>query len=166
MNKKILYIDMDDTIADFCLSANNQFGRVESSRMYKEGFFFNLKPIPGSLSSVRKLIEMGFDVWILTQPLSDSFLSYTEKAQWIGQWFPELKDKIVMTQNKGLHIGNYLIDDNKLKWKTSFESGGGKFVHFDYHKALDKEAEWTRIIKYFENEDPTLSLKGTSHDFS
>lgn len=161
VKRKILYLDLDDTIADFYKSAKNNLGLVDESKMYEKDFFFNLDPVDGALSSVRKLIRMGFDIWILTQPLADCFISYTDKVKWVGLHFPELTNKIVMTQDKGLHLGHYLIDDNAEKWKEKFEKNGGKFVHFKYDrgKNIYHRREWDEVVKFFENEEPSYTIK-------
>lgn len=159
MKKKVLYIDMDDTIADFL--GHSVFEKVDGkdvTPMFEIGFFRSLKPIDGALWAVRALIQMGFDVQILTQPLAHSPHCYSEKVQWIGMWFPELIEKINMVQNKGLLRGHYLIDDNALKWQKKFEENGGKFIHFPYNggdstRHSNREA-WTRIINFFKEESP------------
>lgn len=157
IQKKIIYIDLDDTVADFFGAAKDLFGGVDEGKMYEHDFFFNLKPIDGALSNVRRLILLGFDVWILSQPLFNSAASYEQKARWVSMWFPELSNKLVLTQNKGLHLGDYLIDDNGEKWKVPFEKNGGKFVQFgsDRSKMTKEEhrREWERIYNYFLGED-------------
>lgn len=150
MDKKIIFIDLDDTIADF-LGSEVFKDRIDIYKMFEPGFFFNLKPVDGALSGVRALIEMGWDVYILTQPVAESAHSYSEKVQWIGMWFPELIRKVNMVQDKGLVKGDFLIDDNEKKWKERFESNGGKFVHFRYNKD-DREGNarhWRAIVGYF-----------------
>lgn len=149
--KQIVYIDMDDTIADFLgskkLPWKGEFPDI--SAMYEPGFFRDLKPIDGALVAVRAIIDMGYDVWILTQPVAESPHCYAEKVQWIGMWFPELVKKICMVQDKGLARGDFLIDDNAPKWREKFEKHGGKFIHFQYHKR-DHKTEWSRIVKFLE----------------
>ena len=149
---KTIMLDMDDTIADFCgHSVFNGIYPPDVSHMYEQGFFFSLTPVPGALVAVRALIRMGYDVQILSQPLAESPHSYSEKVQWIGIWFPELITKINFTQDKGLIKADYLIDDNKEKWKEKFEKNGGQFVHFDY-VAASPEAKWQEIVKFFTQE--------------
>jgi 5'(3')-deoxyribonucleotidase len=115
--------------------------------------FFDLKPLPGALSGVRALMRLGFDVHILTQPVAESAHSYSEKAQWVAVHFPELVNKVHMTQNKGLFVGHYLIDDNTKKWKEKFEANGGKFVHFEYHtRPQDRSKIWSEIVEFFKEE--------------
>jgi 5'(3')-deoxyribonucleotidase len=142
MSKKTIYVDMDDTIADFVGSEVFKDG-FDVAKMYEPGFFRNLKPIPGALVGVRQLIRMGFDVQILSQPVAESAHSYQEKVEWIGMYFPELINKINLTQDKGLFKGDFLIDDNATKWKDRFEANGGKFIHFDVH---NPENSWILIV--------------------
>jgi len=161
MKQKILFIDMDDTIADF--GGHSKFRaikRVNEVHMYEPGFFKDLEPIKGALVAVRALIKMGFDVQILTQPVATSPHCYAEKVQWIGMWFPELINKVNMVQDKGIAKGHYLVDDNAVKWKDKFEANGGKFVHFVYNfhennTQISNEEMWERIVNFFSEESPT-----------
>ena len=108
--KKIVYIDLDDTIADF-LGAEVFKSGFDVSLMYEPGFFLNLKPIAGAQVAVRQIMRMGYDVHILSQPVAESAHSYQEKVEWIGKYFPDLINKINLTQDKGLFKGDFLIDD-------------------------------------------------------
>jgi len=146
----VIHVDMDDTCADF--GGDKVFGEtIDDTKMYEPGFFRDLKPIDGALVSVRKLIKLGYDVQILTQPVANSAHSYSEKVQWIGMHLPELLHKVNMVQDKGLVVGDYLIDDNLLKWKHRFEANGGKFIHFPYKRhGTDHKAAWETIAAQFE----------------
>lgn len=149
---------MDDTISDCFGSGRDKYNLFDERKMYSPDFFYNMPPIPGSLGAVREIMKLGFDVYILTQPLANHFDSYSQKVKWINKWFPELSNKIVMTQHKGLHVGHYLIDDNAPKWKEPFEKNGGLYVHFRYSKERDSDeyhkSEWEQIVEFFRKEDP------------
>lgn len=151
---KILYIDLDDTLADFYSAAADINGVVLEHRMFDENFFLNLKPLPGAKGALLELGKMGYDIWILSQPLAESPESYIDKAKWVQLHFPQLYKKIILTQDKSLNRGDYLIDDNSWKWKDKFESNGGKFIHFNYGgyngkpETWDKpEVQWRKIVK-------------------
>lgn len=146
--KKIIALDMDDVTADFIGSKEFKDGFV-ITKMYNKGFFRDLPPVAGSLSGVRALIRMGYEVQILTQPIAESAHSYSEKVEWIGLHFPELINKINMTQHKELFRADFLIDDNPQKWKQKFEDNGGKFVLFDHN--VNHEKEWERIVAFFQD---------------
>lgn len=145
MKKKLLYIDMDEVLADFMAHPEVHGKTRHPTAMYEQGFFASLKPVPGSLVAVRKLHHSGlFDIQILTQPLAESPISYMEKAQWIWKWFPELGMKIHMTQDKGVFKGDFLIDDNAEKWEDKFRANGGLFIHF--RTDIEPQAMWDEII--------------------
>lgn len=151
MKKPIVYIDMDDTIANFGehpVFKGNLPNEFTVSAMYETGFFLSLKPIEGALVAVRAIMRLGYDVQILSQPVAESAHSYSEKALWIGLHFPDLISKINLTQDKGNFVGGYLIDDNEKKWKEKFEANGGKFIHFDYHTGNHSE-KWSKIVDFF-----------------
>lgn len=165
MKKQTIYIDLDDTIADF--SGEACFGgqkptNLAVAAMFEPGFFLNLKVLPGAKVAVQALIRMGYDVQILSQPVAESAYSYSEKVQWIGMHFPELINKINLTQDKGNFVGAFLIDDNDVKWKDKFNANGGTFVHFDYH-AGDHEATWNKVLIYFFLQQPKEAHVSPSH---
>lgn len=160
MNKKIVYIDLDDTLADFSGAARcPNKNHIREHMMWDKYFFLNLKPIPGSKGAIFDLEKMGFSVWILSQPLAESPQSYIEKAKWVQLHFPQLYKKLILTQDKGLHLGDYLIDDNYKKWQNKFEQNGGKFIHFQYGgynepSSTSCEEQWRLIVKWFEGQNP------------
>jgi len=112
-NTPILYIDMDDTLCDY-LSHYQKMCELEPQEKYpqsKKGFFLELKPIEGAIESVNKLREK-FDVYILTRPSYKNPLCYTEKRIWIEENFDlEFCQKLIISPNKDLLMGEYLIDD-------------------------------------------------------
>lgn len=133
----IVYIDMDGVIADFRKSSYFKLKDPVASappRMYEQGFFETLPVADGASWALRSILKnKNLDVYILTQPVKESTLSYTEKANWIAKWFPELSGKIIMTQNKELLAaeGRILIDDADWKWQALWENNQGTFFHFN-----------------------------------
>lgn len=159
MVKKILYVDMDDVIADFYKAAKDDNGKVHEEKMFNKNFFLNLEPIPGAKRAVFELEKMGFDIWILSQPFILVPESYIEKAQWVQLHFPHLYNKLILTQDKGLNVGDYLIDDNEKKWANKFSNNGGTFVHFQYGgynhpDSSNPQWVWDEIVEFFKREEP------------
>jgi 5'(3')-deoxyribonucleotidase len=156
--QSVVYIDMDDTIADFWSEARDpKTGDIREHMMWDKDFFLNLKPIAGAKGAIFEIEKMGYDIYILSQPLAESPESYIDKVKWIQIHFPQLYKKIILTQDKGLCLGDYLIDDNDTKWKEKFEKNGGTFVHFPYggHTyakdptlCRDPEQAWRDIVSY------------------
>lgn len=125
MSKPILFLDLDNTLFDFDAASTEK----SPSEMYAPGFFRNLKPFNGAQAFVRALFRsQQYDIYILTKPVFDSPISYTEKVEAIALHFPYLLNKIILTQDKGLVRGDILIDDS-AEWKEKFQ---GFFYHFDY----------------------------------
>lgn len=151
MDQKLVYIDMDDTLADF--NGSQAFSKgFDVAQMYEPGFFRSLKPTDGSQVAVRQLLRIGYDVQILSQPVAESAHSYSEKVEWIGMHFPDLINKINLTQDKGLFKGDFLIDDNSAKWKEKFEANGGEFIHFDH--LSNHRISWNIIVQYLREKIP------------
>lgn len=111
--KQIIYVDMDDTMCDFMgmfwkkLKENPAIKFPQS----QYGFFTSLEPIKGAIDTMNMLKER-YDVYILTRPSYLNPLCYTEKRVWVEQHMGiEWCQKLIMCPNKGLMIGDYLIDD-------------------------------------------------------
>lgn len=150
MNKKIIYVDMDEVLADFYKSYQDKILLNPSIRFPQAeyGFFANLEPIKDSIESVKALIATDiFDVYILTAPSVRNPLCYTEKRVWIEKYFGiDFCEKLIISPNKGLNKGDYLIDDNNTgKGQESFE---GKLIHF----GSETFPNWVSVVKYFEQE--------------
>ena len=145
MSKKVLLIDMDEVLADFsgffrCRDYKKY--KYNPPEMYEKDFFKDLLPIRGSLEAIRRLLQSEkFDIWICTQPVSVSPISYMEKSQWIWSWLPELGHKIIMTQNKDMVKCDYLIDDNP-KWEEGCQ---GEFILFNRDEHPKKV--WREIVE-------------------
>lgn len=81
------------------------------------GAYRSMQPIPGAIDAVRRVIDMGYEVWIATKPPSNNTAAYSEKAEWVTEHIPELANRVIVTHDKGLLGGpaDYLIDDRPHK---------------------------------------------------
>lgn len=156
--KKILYIDMDDVIADFGAAIKevcpnlevgdgfpNYLKRKEEVRkicLQNHRIFLNLKPIKDSIDSV-KLLSEHFEIYFLSTPMWDLPESYTDKRLWLEKHFGEFaKDRLILTNRKDLNIGDYLIDDRTKNGADKFK---GVFLHF----GTAELPNWNAILEYF-----------------
>ena len=119
--KKILYIDMDGVIAGCDADYSNK-------QYQNKGFFDKLKPCKNAIESVKQLFNSGeFDVYFLTKPSWSVPESYMAKRIWIEKHFGNLaRKRLILTHNKGLNRGDYLIDD-LIDNAKGFQ---GEFIHF------------------------------------
>ena len=144
--KKIIYIDMDDTIVKFKEAWNKHkedFPDIKYPQSMK-GFFFSLEPIEDSIETINWLIEQDkFEVFFLTAPSIKNRECYSEKRDTIEKFFgEEMLNNLIISPRKDLNKGDFLIDDcNKGKGQDKFK---GKLIHF----GTDQFPNW-KIIKDF-----------------
>jgi len=151
MKKHTWYIDMDDTLCDFAGQAYLDLLECPDIRwpQSQHGFFTKLKPLPNAIESLKKLDEMGEDVWILSRPSINNPLCYTDKFLWIREHLGlDFADRLILCTDKG-RVGtedDYLIDDfdwvnlkkpkdgemERTPWKgKQFRFGQGEFGNWE-----------------------------------
>lgn len=77
------------------------------------GFFRSLPVLPGAVEALRDMQSAGMDVWICSSPLDEYRNCVQEKFEWVEEnlgssWV----NRLILTKNKALIRGDYLIDDN------------------------------------------------------
>ena len=148
MSAKILYIDMDDVLADFRAGIyahidENPYTFIPQAEL---GFFENLEPIYGAIYAVNQLRRNKiFDVYILTAPSTRNPHSYSEKRLWVEKYFDyDFTDKLIICSNKSLLKGDFLVDDNASgKGQENFE---GELIHFGSKIFSD----WDDVLSYLD----------------
>lgn len=141
-----VFIDMDGVLADFD-GLKRKLGLTSDELKMKPGAFEALDPMPGALAAVDLISQMGFECWICTKPAHLRPWSYAEKASWIMHYLPDLTERVIMTQDKGL-VGcmyDVLIDDHP-KW-ANCDKFPGFLIPFDSTQSL---SEWSRITGILE----------------
>ena len=121
MNKYRIFIDMDGVIADF-EKASNEFQRIhgKTNRPDKCVDYRNLDVIEGAIEAVAKL-NADHEVFIASTPPWLRPEVWGHKREWIGEHFPYLARKIVLTHRKDLLIGDILIDDSRFRGQPDFQ---------------------------------------------
>lgn len=144
----IVYIDMDDVLCNFSLQ-HKKHRELEPEIIYPQsqyGFFAGLPEIEGGVEAVKALIaHEKYDPYILTAPSVANPLCYTEKRIWIEEKFGlPFVNKLVISPNKSLLKGHYLIDDNIVgKGQDVFE---GELIHFGQARFPD----WQAVREYLD----------------
>jgi len=147
IEKPIIYIDMDDTLCKYT-EAKNKIKKQNPEIKYPQSlinFFVNLEPIDDAIESFNFLYNK-FDVYILTSPSVENINCYSEKCIWVEKYFGfEMTKKLIISYNKSLLKGNFLIDDNICgRGQENFE---GKLIHF----GSKNYPSWKQIIEKFKN---------------
>ena len=121
MDKYRIFIDMDGVIADF-EKASDEFQRIhgKTNRPDKWVDYRNLDVIEGAIEAVAKL-NADHEVFIASTPPWTRPEVWGHKREWIGEHFPYLKRKIILTHRKDLLIGDILIDDSRYRGQPDFQ---------------------------------------------
>lgn len=112
--------------------------RIEALSLRK-GFFLGLQPIEGAIDAMKDMLASGHDVRICTAPKKIFDHCVAEKFAWVkyhlGQKWTE---RIILTRDKTLVHGDYLIDDKPSI--TGVYSPSWEHVFYDqpYNRMWDR----------------------------
>lgn len=106
--------------------------------LHEEGFFLPMKPMPGAVKYMRKLIDEGHDIVVLTQAPRNSDHGEKEKKEWIKKYFPKYeRANMIFAHRKDLVDGVLLFDDKPshlIHWKERHPKGITATIEFPYNK--------------------------------
>lgn len=149
-----VYLDMDGVVADF-ERAMNEHKLSASQLKVIPNAYRTLRPMPGAIEGVHKIIEFGFFVMVLTKIPSENPFAATEKILWLQEHLPILEDHIIITPDKGCvgDKGDFLVDDhpewaNAHKFPGSIIKLGGTY---DLKNADGHAADWEILVDIFKN---------------
>ena len=128
----IVYIDMDDVLCDFTKEAKKDLKANPGIQFPQSqyGFFTKLPPLTGAIEAVHALLASAhYEPYILTAPSIYNPLCYTEKRVWVENHLGlEMVNRLIISPNKSLLKGDYLIDDNNTgRFQDEFE---GQLLQF------------------------------------
>ncbi|MDO4488132.1 MAG: hypothetical protein Q4B67_03485 [Eubacteriales bacterium] len=176
MRKLTILVDMDDTIEnllDRWLDLLNERYGLDKKRdditdwamgqffpgipeeellnvEQEKGFWDEVKPIEGAVEGLKKLIDDGHEVYIVTNASYQGLRERMDNC--LFKYFPYLKWKnVIVTTNKHLIKGDVLIDD------ALHNHAGGEYKHIlmdaPYNRSFDAEAagyvrvhNWSEIL--------------------
>ena len=144
---KTICIDMDDVLCDYtgayrkALSENPDTEFPQS----RSGFFRGLRPLKGAIRSVEHLDSVpDFEVYVLTAPSERNPMCYTEKRLWVEDHLGmEMVPRLIISPDKGLIMGDYLIDDHTMG--RGQENFRGRLLEF----GSPEFPNWDTIMEYF-----------------
>jgi 5'-nucleotidase len=139
MKKKIILVDMDGVLCNFIkyylkkifsrggpLLSESEIKHFEIRDNFekkyhelmrgidgKKNFYLNLEPIDGAIESLKKMFsDKRLEIFICTSPKKIHNFCVQEKYDWVKKHLgQEFVEKIIMTRDKTLIHGNFLIDD-------------------------------------------------------
>ena len=116
-----IYVDMDGVISNF-EKASKELQRIhgKTNRPDKHVNYRNLEVISGAKEAMA-VLNQDFDIFIATTPPWDRPEVWGQKREWIGDYFPYLKKKMILTHRKDLLIGDILIDDSRYRGQPDFQ---------------------------------------------
>lgn len=145
MNKKILYIDMDNVLVDFPsgIAKIGEKERQEYDGRLDEvpGIFDLMKPMPGAIEAYRELSVL-YDTYILSTSPWKNPSAWSDKIKWVHTHLhDEAYKRLIIAHHKNLLRGDYLIDDREKNGAKEFE---GELILFGSEKFPD----WRSVLKY------------------
>lgn len=151
MKKKIVYVDMDDTLCDYTSAARDAILKKPQNMFPQSqyGFFVSLKAKAGAIEGMNFLFQ-NFDTYFLSRPSVLNPLSYTEKRIWIEMHFGiHACERLILSPHKHLSMGDYLIDDRPCE---VFGNSGELISKFSGQQLLfgsDAFPNWDSVMSYF-----------------
>ncbi len=158
-NKRI-YVDMDGVLVNLeaeVLKVYPDLHEINDEKLKSEMFehiivrdtpraFYVAKPIKGAEAAYQWLAK-HFDTYLLSTPMWQHPRSFTDKRLWVEKWLGQAAEKrLILSHNKGLVKGAYLIDDRIKHGVDEFE---GEHIHFGQPGFTD----WTQVIEYLKNKE-------------
>ena len=144
--KKIVYVDMDGVLSDFNSTAESHpdFRKKGFRPDLIPGIFRNLEMIDGAREGFEFLME-NFETYILSSPSWDNYNSWTHKRLWVSENLGEsIRKRLILSHNKSLLRGDYLIDDNPWNGAKDFD---GEWLQF----GSERFPNWDSINAFLKN---------------
>ena len=139
MNRRI-FVDMDGTLAEWIENESTDV-------LYEKGYYENLKPNELLLQTIKRLINKGEDIYILSSFLNDSKYALEEKNNWLDRYLPEL------SKNKRIFIkyGDNKILSHHSPYNKSYFNSCQRFVELWNHVYVENLGELVGNVGDFYN---------------
>lgn len=143
--KKIVYIDMDNVLVNFKsgidLLTKEQLEAYKGSLDEVPGIFSKMIPVEGALDAFKKLSK-HYNVFILSTAPWENPSAWSDKLIWVKKYLGEdAYKKLILSHNKHLNSGDYLIDDRTANGADKFK---GEHIHF----LSSKFPTWKEVLLY------------------
>ena len=145
MSKKIVYVDMDNVLVDFPsgIEKLSEEGRTKYEGNYDEApdIFSLMKPMPGAIEGYEKVAAV-YDTYILSTAPWGNRTAWSDKLDWVKKYLGDVAHKrLILSHNKNLNRGDYLIDDRTKNGAGEFQ---GELIKFGTREFPD----WRSVTDY------------------
>ena len=146
VQKKILYIDMDGVLVNFQSGIDKltEEEKIEYKDQEKNvpHIFSKMEPIEGAIEAYKILAEK-YDTYILSTAPWNNETSLGDKVAWAKKYLGNtVYKRVILSHNKHLNEGHYLIDDRPHK--NGAADFRGELIHFRSEKFPD----WNAVLAY------------------
>lgn len=143
--RKILYLDMDNVLADF-ESAIPRLTKRERD-LYEghlddvPGIFGRMDPVEGAVEAWNELHEL-FDTYILSTAPWDNPTAMSDKLAWVKAHLGQAcRKRLILSHHKHLNQGDFLVDDRPNNGAQHF---AGELIVFGSARFPD----WSTVLPY------------------
>jgi len=151
MDKKVIYIDLDGVLVNLVKCIYETYAHSLGDDNFDIGdivdqhveCFYNADPIDDAVDAFKQLSsDPRFDVYILSTAPWANPESWMAKRVWVEKYLGEAANRrLILTHNKQLLMGDYLIDDRDNNGAAKFK---GEHIKF----GTDKFNTWKQVIDY------------------
>lgn len=146
IEKKILYIDMDGVLVNFQSGIDRltEAEKIEYKDQEKNAphIFSKMEPIEGAIEAYKMLAER-YDTYILSTAPWNNETALGDKVAWAKRYLGDtIYKRLILSHNKHLNVGHYLIDDRPHK--NGAADFKGELIHFRSEKFPD----WNSVLDF------------------
>jgi 5'(3')-deoxyribonucleotidase len=142
ITKPIVLIDLDGVLCDFeSRKRELEAQGFKGSSIFKHPHAYkDLAPMPKAIEAWN-LLQEKYETYILSTPAWSNPDSWAEKRIWVENYLGKTAHKkLILSHNKGLVIGDYLIDDRTANGVGDFK---GEHIHF----GTEEYPDWDAVLK-------------------
>ena len=149
MSKQIVYFDMDGVLVDLAKKIATYpkeivagFEAIDAIEQLPD-LFSGAVPIKGAIEAFNKLCESNkYDCYILSTAPWDAPWVWMQKREWVEKYIGKNAYKrLILSHNKHLNIGDYLIDDRT-------KNGAGEFTGELIQFGTEAYPDWDAVLNY------------------
>ena len=140
---------MDNVLVDFASGINRlpQETKIKYEGDLDEvpGIFSLMAPMEGAIKSFKKL-SSKYDTYILSTAPWENASAWSDKLEWVKKYLGEEAHKrLILSHNKNLNRGDYLIDDRTANGADKFQ---GELIKF----GSERFPNWKIVCDYLLHE--------------